>query len=34
MDFLILNLIFWPIFTLCLLLNLAAHVFVQSYYEV
>jgi hypothetical protein len=33
MDFIILNLIFWPIFTLCLIINLAAHVFVQSLYE-
>jgi hypothetical protein len=33
MDFIILNLIFWPIMTLCLILNLLAHMVVQHYYE-
>ena len=33
MDFLILNLIFWPIMTLCLCINLMAHVFIQNRFE-
>ena len=33
MDFMILNLIFWPIMTLCLTINLLSHMAVQHYYE-
>ena len=33
MDFIILNLIFWPIITLCICINLGAHMLVQEWSE-